>query len=258
MSPLTSPLMTALDARISPLMRPLSLRVSTASGPDAQIEPSIAPSRCRPPSNCTSPLITVPSAINVVFAATDLPLRFFSLPNIGSLLDLDRGFPGELLLDPRPVAVEADAHAVGFEPGRQHDGTADPLEILECVLDAVGIGPLLQGIPIEHLELAVGDALDRKAQPAAHFRVALEVLRDRRDEVPRIRSRDRGQVEPGHAESLPLAAADQATVEREIRAQALDCLVARAHGRLQLVDGRLRDLFGALQHRDAALGGLQV
>src|SRR5512144_2558223 len=150
MSPSTRPLMTAFEARISPLTRPLSDSVSTASAPSALIAPSIMPSRCRPPVNATSPRITVPSAISVVIAATatPFPLRLL-LPNIVALLTLDCVAPGEILLDTAGIPLGAHANAIGLEPHRQHDGTVHLLKIFEAVLDTGRILPLGQRRPVQ-------------------------------------------------------------------------------------------------------------
>src|SRR5215467_3353762 len=155
MSPSTMPLITALDARISPVTRPLSESVSTASTPSALIAPSMRPSRCSPPVNSTSPRITVPSAISVEIGATATPLPFrLLLPNIVALLTLDGIAPGEILLDVAAVAVGLHVHAIRLESPRQHDGTVHLLKIFEAVLDTGRCLPLRQRRPVERGELA--------------------------------------------------------------------------------------------------------
>src|SRR4051812_11972064 len=235
MSPWTMPLMTALDARISPITRPLSERFSTASAPLALIAPSTRPSRCSPPVNSTSPRITVPSAINVVIAATatPFPLRL-PLPNIIALLALDRIAPREILLDVAAVAVGLHMHAVRLESTRKHDGTVHLLKIFEAVLDPGRILPLRQRGPVERRELAVLDAFDRERDAAFRILAALEVLRQRRDEVPRLRIADAAHLQHVHGEPFALAAADQASIEREIGAERFDFLLAIAQRLLQI------------------------
>ncbi len=82
----------------------------------------MTPSRCRPPPNCTSPRIVVPSAISVLIAAIDcLPLLLPLLPNIVFPLSLaiDGILPLEFLLDATAVAVgpHLSSTRLGANPG---------------------------------------------------------------------------------------------------------------------------------------------
>src|SRR6185437_11126567 len=113
-----------------------------------------------------------------------LPLRLL-LPNIVALLALDRIAPGESLLGVAAVAVGLHAHAIRLESPRKHDGTVHLLKIFEAVLDPGRILPLRQRGPVERRKLAVLDAFDRERDVALRVLAALEVLRQRRDEVPR-------------------------------------------------------------------------
>src|SRR5690606_25141499 len=190
MSPLTWPLMTAFGVRISPLTRPFSLTVSTAWAPCAVIEPSTAPSMCKPPLNSMSPRIVVPSAIRVVIADIERLLRF-SLPNIVFLLGLGRVIPRKILVTATAVALGHGTDAIRFKPVGQHDGALNLLEILEGIVDSGIAGLLSKILPFERLQRAVADPRDRQGQLASRFRSALEVLRQRGGEVPRPRIRHR-------------------------------------------------------------------
>src|SRR5690348_8556330 len=183
MSPLTMPLITAFDARISPVTRPLSESVSTASAPSALIAPSMLPSRCSPPVNATSPRITVPSAISVVIAATPFPLRLL-FPNIVALLTLDRIVPGKVLLDVAGVAVGVHANTVGLEAPRQHDGTVHLLKIFEAVLDTGRILSLAQRRPVQRGQFPILHAFDGQRDVPMRILAAFEVLSQRCNEIP--------------------------------------------------------------------------
>src|SRR4249920_2423746 len=94
--------------------------------------PSILPSTCSRPLNCTSPRIWVPLAINDVVSVL-VRGSLLLLLNIGDLRCGQRLGPGEILFRAAHLAAGIGFHAdaVGLEPMGQHQRALELLEILE-------------------------------------------------------------------------------------------------------------------------------